>query len=109
MRGEIYAHTSSDTLPRSTSMDTKWHSNSRTCRFFRTSLIGTALALVSGCLPTGMPGYSADGRHVAVVASGGPLWLYDVKEGTTTRCPMPDNWELRSAQWIGNQLWVSCK
>jgi len=61
-----------------------------------------------------MPGYSPDGKTIAVVtklkdALDGTLWLYDVQAKTAQAHRMPDGWRLNSAKWLGDKLWVVCQ
>ena len=83
----------------------------------RNILVGFAaggLLLMGACLPEGMPGYSPDGKTIAVVterkdARDGTLWLYDVQAKTARAHRMPDGWSLNSAKWLGDKLWVVCQ
>lgn len=83
----------------------------------RNILVGFAaggLLLMGACLPQGMPGYSPDGKTIAVVtkrkdARDGALWLYDVQAKTARAHAMPDGWSLNSAKWLGDKLWVVCQ
>lgn len=74
-------------------------------------LAAAGLLLAGGCLPTEMPGYSPDGRTVAVVTQERDpnehvLWLYDVRKGAARAHRLPGDWQLRSARWLGRELWV---
>ena len=65
----------------------------------------------AGCVPTGMPAYSSDGKLIALSlkqSSGLELWTYDVTAKNTRFHPMPDKWEFMRAQWLGNRLCVVC-
>jgi hypothetical protein len=68
------------------------------------------LALVTGCPPSDMPSYSADGRHIAVISRDvkgvKTLWLVDAESNKSMKCPLSGNWTLEAAQWIDNDLWV---
>jgi len=83
----------------------------------RNILVGFAaggLLLMGACLPQGMPGYSPDGKTIAVVtkrkdARGGTLWLYDVQTKTARAHRMPNGWSLKSVKWLGDKLWVVCE
>src|SRR5262245_38598767 len=69
-------------------------------------------AAIAGCPNAEMPGYSANGRTIAVVTNDthnvNCLWLVDAQTRKTTRCPMPEDWKLQSARWIRDDLWVYC-
>jgi len=85
-----------------------------TSRNILLGLAASGLLLVGACFPEGMPGYSPDGKTVAVVtklkdAGDGALWLYDVQTKTARAHRMPDGWSLNSAKWLGDKLWVVCQ
>jgi hypothetical protein len=71
------------------------------------------LLVLSGCPPTETPGYSPDGKTIALVAfdrtSGrNAVWLYDVAKQVAQAHHVPGEWTVINAQWIGPQLWVEC-
>ena len=85
-----------------------------TSRNILLGLAAVGLLLLGACLPEGMPGYSPDGKTIAVVtkrndARSGTLWLYDVQAKTAREHWMPDGWRLNSAKWLGDKLWVVCE
>lgn len=79
----------------------------------RLALLALLLAGAAGCLPKGLPGYSADGKRIAltlpaVKGEGRVLWTYDVEGKRARSHPMPDGWRLEAAEWVGNDVWVLC-
>lgn len=71
------------------------------------------LLAMAGCPPTETPGYSPDGKTIALVAFDPPakrnaIWLYDVKKQLARAHHVPGDWTVRNVQWIGSQLWAEC-
>lgn len=77
----------------------------------RLSLAVGLMATVGCPSPKEMPGYSKDGQTIALMsgtADEPQLWTVQVQTETTRLHPMPADWRLVYADWIGSQLWVYC-
>lgn len=71
------------------------------------------LQTLPGCLPEDMPAITPDGKHVVLVARDQveetvALWVCDVGQRTAVPHFVPDEWNILSARWFGDQLWVTC-
>src|SRR4051794_12051908 len=62
------------------------------------------LLVLPGCPPTETPGYSPDGKTIALVAfdpkaKRSALWLYDVQTRTARPHLAPKGWTMSGVQW----------
>jgi len=71
------------------------------------------LLALPGCPPTETPGYSPDGKTIALVATDpstkrNAVWIYDIQQQVARAHHVPADWNVTNVQWIGPQLWVEC-
>jgi len=69
--------------------------------------------MLPGCLPDDMPSYTPDGKQIVLVANTPAaetkaLWVCDLERRTTVPHFAPDRWQVESARWFGDQLWILC-
>ena len=75
---------------------------------------GLGLVLLSACFPTEMPGYSPDGKLVALAGTDPAfnksiVYLYNVETKQVQRLHMPGLWAVENVCWLGDRLWVTCE